>query len=372
MILTKTIRFKLQAGATELLPIVRAYTDAFNYISQVGFDQKKSHSIDLHKLTYQDTRDRFNLPSQLACSARNKASEALNGLRKQKKYDICPQSKQQSVRYDQRSYTLLLSSQEVSLLTLHGRKKFKFITSQYSKEYFSSWRYTSADLIINKNRAFLHIVFEKEITNTSTNGTFVGLDRGISNLAVTSNNQFFTGKHVKRVCRQYRKLRSSLQKKGTKSAKRHLVKLSGKERRFKADVNHQISKSIIKNLNPGDTLVLEDLTGIRAQKLRKIVRILINGWNFYQLEQFLQYKANAAGIAIVKVEAKYTSQTCSNCGYCARNNRKTQASFACKRCGFKLNADLNASRNICVKALDSYMLSNGADVNQPIAASPSG
>ena len=369
MNLVKTIRVKLNAEAAELLPTISAYTNAFNFVCQVGYDNKKSHSIDLHNLTYSDVREKFGLPSQLTCSARNKASEALNALRK-KKVKTCPKSKQQSIRYDQNSYTLFLDKEQVSLLTCNGRKRFPIIISDYHKEYFKTWKYTSTELCIYKKKVYLHIVFEKEITDTPTNGTFVGLDRGISNIAVTSNNQFYTGKHVRKISYRYRSLRRKLQKVNSKSAKRHLKRLSGKERRFKADVNHQISKQIINSLNPGDTLVLEDLKGIRAKRLRKTVRVLINSWSFYQLEQFLAYKGNAKGISIVKVEAKYTSQTCSCCGYCARDNRKTQASFVCKACGYKLNADLNASRNISAKAFATYKVANGAEVNQPIVAKP--
>jgi IS605 OrfB family transposase len=369
MKLIKTLKIKLDAEATELLPTITAYTNAFNYICQAGFLNKKSNSIDLHQLTYKETRNRFNLPSQLACSARNKACEALNALRKKKKnYILCPKSKQQSIRYDKRSYSLFLDKLQVSLLTCSGRKKFNLNISKYHQEYFASWKYTSADLCISRSKVYLHIVFERDIQDVPTNGTFVGLDRGISNLAVVSNNKFYTGKHVKRVSLQYRSLRRRLQKRGTKSAKRHLIKLSGKEKRFKADINHQISKKIINSLNPGDTLAIEDLSGIRAKKLRKSARMLINSWSFYQLEQFLQYKANAKGVCIIKVSAKYTSQTCSKCGYCARNNRKTRALFECKSCGFKLNADLNASRNICNKAFAGYTPANGAVVNQPIVS----
>ena len=282
-----------------------------------------------------------------------------------KTYKKCPNSKLQSIRYDKNSYSIFLDKKQVSLLTCFGRKRYDLIISNYHQDFFKSWKYTSADLVIIKNNVYLHIVFEKDIADVPTNGTFVGLDRGISNIAVLSNNKFYTGKHVKHVSDNYRNLRRRLQKKGTKSAKRHLRKLCGKERRFKADINHQISKKIISNLNPGDTLVLEDLKGIRAKRLRKTVRILINNWSFYQLEQFLQYKANAKGICITHVEAKYTSQTCSKCGYCAKNNRKTQACFVCKTCGFKLNADLNASKNIRNKAHDAYKASCGVEVNQP-------
>jgi len=365
MKLIKTIKFKITAEVAELLPTAIAYTNAFNYVCQVGFANKKSHSIDLHNLTYSDVRCKFNLPSQLTCSARNKSSEVLNALRK-KKIQVCPKSKRQSVRYDKNSYSLFLNKSQVSLLTCDGRKRYNLIISDYNKEYFSIWKYASAELVIIKNKVYLHITFEKDITDTPTNGTFVGLDRGISNLAVTSNNKFYTGKHVKRVSQYYRNLRRKLHKVNTKSAKRHLQKISGQEKRFKADINHKISKSIIESLNPGDTLVLEDLTGIRAKRLRKEVRILINNWSFYQLEQFLTYKANAKGIGIIKVEAKYTSQTCSKCGHCARANRKTQALFVCKQCGYTLNADLNASRNIRDKAHDFYRESCEAAVFQPI------
>jgi len=371
MRLVKTIKIKLDTEAAKLLPTIHAYTNSFNYVSKIGFDNKRTHSIDLHNLTYKYVRSAFGLPAQLTCSSRNKASEALNALRKKKKnYVICPHSKQQSIRYDKNSFSIFLDKSEISLLTISGRLRCKLILTNYHKEYFQDWKYSTADLVITKSKPYLHVVFEKEITDTPTNGTFVGLDRGISNIAVTSNNKFFTGKHVKRVCKHYRDLRKKLQKVNTKSAKRHLRKISGKERRFKADVNHVISKKIIERLNPGDTIVLEDLTGIRNQRLRKTVRILINNWNFYQLEQFLEYKANAEGIGIEKVPAKYTSQTCSKCGHCARNNRKTRANFECKACGFRINADLNASRNIRVKAYDRYTQSYGAQVNEPNVSPP--
>jgi transposase len=70
------------------------------------------------------------------------------------------------------------------------------------------------------------------------------------------------------------------------------------------------------------------------------------------------------GISIEYIDARYTSQRCSECGCICRSNRK-QHSFECKQCGFRLNSDLNASRNICNKHLESYKLSDRADVNQP-------
>lgn len=243
-------------------------------------------------------------------------------------------------------------------MTISGRKKYQLTISNYHQKYFKTWKNTSADLCLKDKEVYLHIVFEKDLTDTQPNGKLIGIDRGINNIAVVSNNKFFGGRVIKNTVNRYRRLRKVLQKKGTASAKRHLCRLSGKEKRFRADQNHQISKQIINSLNPGDTIVLENLIGIRNRILRKVQRTLTNNWSYFQLEQFLIYKATAKSITVKYIDACYTSQRCSSCGFILRSNRK-QHSFCCKQCGFKLNSDLNASRNICMKALDSYMLTSG-------------
>ena len=368
MKLTRTAKIKLNVSVDEVLPTMQAYTKAFNFICATGFSKRDKNGISLHKKTYYTVRE--YLPSQLAISSRMKAAETLASVftkTKNKKYGSQPKSNLCSIRYDKNSYTLFLDKKQVSLLTISGRKRYDLIVPEYYQELFKSWKSCSADLCIIKNKVYLHVVFEKEFTDVPSNGKLIGLDRGINNIAVASNNLFFGGGIIKKQVRKYQRLRSSLQKKGTKSAKRHLKRLSGKERRFRADINHQISKQIVSSLNPGDTIVLEDLTGIRNKRLRKEQRTLLNNWSYFQLEQFLTYKAMVKGIGVVYIDARYTSQRCSKCGFACRSNRK-QHSFYCKQCGFRLNADLNASRNICNKHLDSYKLSDRADVNQPIVA----
>jgi IS605 OrfB family transposase len=369
MKLVRTAKIKLNISVDEVLPTIQAYTKAFNFVCATGYEKKDKNGVSLHQKTYQETRE--YLPSQLAISARMKATEALSSIFAQKKsgksknkYPACPVSKSCSIRYDARSYSLFLESGEVSILTVSGRKRLPLEVPAYYKEYFT-WKSCSADLCINKNKVYLHIVFEKEINDTPSTGSFVGIDRGINNLAVSSNNQFFGGGVIKKQVRKYQRLRSALQKAGTKSAKRHLRRLSKKERRFRADINHQISKEIIASLNPGDTIVLENLTGIRNKRLRKPQRTLLNNWSFFQLEQFFTYKAEAKGISVVHVDARYTSQGCSACGFVDRKNRDGN-NFCCRECGFSLNADLNASRNIVIKHRASYTDADRALVNEPI------
>jgi len=55
-----------------------------------------------------------------------------------------------------------------------------------------------------------------------------------------------------------------------------------------------------------------------------------------------------------------SSQTCSECGHCERNNRESQAEFHCKKCGIRMNADLNAAKNILDRGWRQLSGSDGA------------
>jgi len=148
----------------------------------------------------------------------------------------------------------------------------------------------------------------------------------------------------------YAKLRKTLTKKGTKSAKRKLRKVSGKEARTKRDINHYISKALVKKAK--DTkrgIVLEDLTGLQSQTtVRRSQRARHHSWSYYQLRQFIVYKAALSGVPAWFVNPVYTSQKCSKCGHITKKNRKTRDTFLCVRCNFKAPADYNAAINLSI------------------------
>ena len=135
MRLIKTAKIKLDMKPAEILPTLQAYTKAFNFICQTGFAGKDKNGISLHNKTYSIVRK--YLPSQLAISSRTKATEALISVftkTKHKKYGSCPVSKACSIRYDQRSYTLNLKKNQVSLLTISGRKRCTLAIPEYYKK----------------------------------------------------------------------------------------------------------------------------------------------------------------------------------------------------------------------------------------------
>jgi IS605 OrfB family transposase len=117
-------------------------------------------------------------------------------------------------------------------------------------------------------------------------------------------------------------------------------------------VNHGISKKLVASAT--DTLrgiALEDLEGIRKRTpFRQAQRAKMSGWAFAQLRGFVEYKAQLAGIPVVLVDPKHTSQQCSACHHIQRANRRSQALFSCRACGYTAHADFNAALNIRFRA----------------------
>ena len=164
----------------------------------------------------------------------------------------------------------------------------------------------------------------------------IGVDVGIRRLATTSTGISYAGDDIEKKRAWYLKRRSVLQRVGTRSAKRRLRKRSGKEKRFRKDTHHVISKQIV--------AVAE---GTRCGiAVRKKQRAMFSGWSFYRLQQFIRYKAESQGVVVVFIDPHYTSQCCSKCFHIERGNRRSQSEFCCRRCGHAEHADLNAAKVI--------------------------
>jgi IS605 OrfB family transposase len=182
----------------------------------------------------------------------------------------------------------------------------------------------------------------------------LGIDLGIENLATDSDGQIFKGMQVEKIRRRFNRLRRSLQKTDTRSAKRKIKKMSGHEKRFKRDISHQISKAIVSKAK-GTTraIALEDLRGIRSrvtvrhgeQKDRH------SKWSFGQLRQFIEYKAKKGGVPLYVVGPRNTSRKCPKCNCVDARNRPVRNDFRCIQCGYEAMADYVAAINIAARAL---------------------
>jgi len=350
------------------------YTESFNRVCEAGWDAERINGVELHHATYYAEREETGLPAQLVCSARVKATEALvstKALRAKGKSVRCPHSKNQAIRYDARSAMIDLRRGKVSLASLQGRQHLTFLVPRHHLDRID-WKVCSTDLIVDrKGRFWIHVVVETATPNVKPTGDVVGVDLGVRRPAVTSSAMFLGERRWREVDQRTFRLRRALQAKGTRSARRHLKKLSRRQTRFRLDCDHVLSKQLVASVSQGCTIALEDLTDIRLRiKARKKQRRRLHSWSFARLQFFLGYKALAAGVFVAYVDPRYTSQKCSQCGHTSKANRKNQSRFQCKSCGFALNADLNAARNIRANHLASQAMGqrSGPSVNRPIVA----
>ncbi len=334
----------------------------FNEIAKYGFENHTHSKVSVHHATYYPIREKYpELPCSILQGIRDVACEALNGV----KLKRLPKSKQFSaIRYNKRVCNINLIKQSVTLASIKGRVQAAFFIPEYYQQYLT-WELRTSTLSYNKQQDtfYLHVTIHKQSLEP-IGDKVLGIDRGIVNISVTSNNHFFNSKSIKNVRAKYAYLRAKLQSKGTKSAKKLLKKISRKEQRFVSDVNHCISKEIV--AMPFDIFAIEDLTSIRVQNRTKGIDFTrkLNNWAFFELELFLKYKAESLGKSVVMIDPRYTSQKCSNCGHIYKGNRRGQ-SFHCVKCGFQIHADLNAARNIAIlgKSEDSRL-----PVTQPYIA----
>jgi len=348
MILAYKIKLQPSEEQNEvLLNTLELYKQAIDSPLLYGFQNKIVSGVELHKATYYPVKEQTHMPSQLICSARCKATEILKSIKTKTKGSF--KTKQPSshrfptIRYDRNSCTI--TKEFVRISTINKRIQIPVIQSDWLDTIDFASIQRSAELKYHKSKQFwtLTIYVETKDPEKTQGDKAVGIDRGCKHIAVCSDNTFFDSKHLRNVKGKYKHLRKRLQSKGTKSAKRLLKRLSGKENRFVKDVNHCISKQIVDL--PYDIIVLEKLKIKRKKEQGKRFNSILNGWSYYQLEQFIEYKATKKGKRVEYVDARYTSQKCSACGHIDRSNRY-KTSFKCKACGFQLHADLNASRNI--------------------------
>jgi len=367
----RTVRLRLEPSAEQaaaLRETMRQHTACFNAVVAYGWENNIKNGVKLHHATYRTLRERFpDLPSQLVVTARLRATETLKTAltRKRRKREAsCPRSTLTPIRYCARTYALKASQGVVSLSSVEGRLKVQLITNPHAESIMrEAVGFDSADLIYRQGRFWLHVAVTLPDVEFQPSGDVVGVDLGLSRPAVCSNNRFFGERRWKEIERRYFRLCRSLQRKGTRSAKRHLRKLAGKVNRFRRDCDHVLSRRIVDSVKPGTVIVVEDLAGIHTRAMRRIrrnnkqSRRLLHSWSFARLRALLSYKAEAKGCRVVGVDPRWTSQMCSRCGHIHPSNRRSQSVFRCQACGFELNSDLNAARCIARKYLASSGMS---------------
>lgn len=357
-----TVAVKLQTTqeqARALSQTLERANEAANYLSDYAWQEQTFGQWALHKATYYDLRSRFSLPAQIAVRVIAKVADAYK-LDKKTKRIFKPHG---SIAFDERILHWYVAKQQVSITTLGGRQHIPFVCDNRALDMLQSQQGES-DLVYRNGDFFLFATVNREEPPPDETKGWLGVDLGIVNLLTDSDGVVYSGDAVERNRRIHAHRRRNLQHNGSRSAKRKLRKIAGKQARFQKVTNHIISKCVVaKAKAQGFGIAVEDLGGLRERvTVRAKQRARHTNWAFYQLRQYITYKAILAGIPVRAVDARNTSRMCSECGYTDKANRQSQSLFLCKSCKFSCLADYNAALNIRVRAR--------AVVNQPMVAKP--
>ena len=360
-----------------------AYRDACNYVSQYVFNHdfvlKQS---ELQSALYHEIRKQFGLKSQMTQSvfktviARYKTVQTQ--LRKQRVWDGYKKDNHgkdvpnyinkdlmflwKPIAFKRPQLDLVrnrdysFKNNMLSMNTINGRIRVQIHGLSKNPYFGGSWILGTGKVVRSGKHWFFHVSASKEVSDFELGRLkhVVGIDRGLRQILTTYDEKgqtcFVNGAFIAKKRNHYANLRTRLQAKGTKSAKRRLRSLSGRESRWMSDVNHQLSKTLVETYGKQTLFILEDLTGVTFDTVhsrRKENRYDHHSWSFYDLEQKLRYKAHLNESEVLLVDAHYTSQRCPKCGSIDKSNRhKDIRQYVCSNCGYSSNDDRVAAMNI--------------------------
>jgi putative transposase len=178
----------------------------------------------------------------------------------------------------------------------------------------------------------------------------VGIDVGLSSLIATSDGETVaTPQFTKDAAKKQRRLQRALARckrasKGRLKAKRNLARHSARTANQRRDFAHKLSRDLI---DRHSLIAVEDLnvSGLARAMLAKSVHNA--AWT--QLRTMIEYKAAGAGVRVIAVNPRGTSQTCPECGAVAVKTLATRV-HNCTECDCVMDRDVAAAKVILHRA----------------------
>ena len=339
-----------------LLATLHRVNECANWLSDEACKLGVFSYFAMQKPLYHPARQKFKLSAQLTVRVFSKVADSYK-LNRKEKHSFW---KTGAIAYDDRILSFRKEA-NVSIWTLGGRQNIKYLAGPRQIEQLKQ-RQGESDLIYHRGKWYLGVTCNVEEPSLREVDEWLGVDLGIAKIATDSDGGTYSGDAVKGVRYRHRRLRTKLQIKRTRGARRKLRDLSGREYRFASDVNHVIAKQIVakaRDTNRG--IALEDLRGISDRiTVRRQQRDILRSWAFAQLRNFIEYKARLEGVAVAAVDPRNSSRECSECGHIDKRNRSSQSVFRCLACEFETNADYNAAMNLSARGRASTSKPNVA------------
>ncbi len=240
MLLTLKVKLKpSEKQRQKLLSTMETFNAACDDISREAYEHKIYNKIKLQHRLYYRIREQHKLPAQLAIRAIGKVVEGYRAERRHL-HTFYPHG---AIVYDQRIMSFK-GLNKVSLGTAEGRETIPLLTGGYARLDQRDLR-GQADLIYVRNKFYLCLIVDQHEEPPITPEGYLGVDLGIVKLVTTSDGAIYSGEDVEAVREHYTEVKAELQRVGSKSSKRKLRRVSGREARFKRYTNHVVSKGLV-------------------------------------------------------------------------------------------------------------------------------
>ncbi|OKY77976.1 MAG: IS605 OrfB-like transposable element containing RNAse H-like and Zn finger domain [Candidatus Methanohalarchaeum thermophilum] len=235
------------------------------------------------------------------------------------------------------------------------------------REIKDSWELCESKLFRKKNKFYLNLTFEIEVSEVDEYNRVIGIDLGLRNpivgaTSVASSSQskvFVSGEDIKKTQTKYFYLRrNSETDKGWRQREHNKVN----------DKLHKLTTEIANYAKENQLIVaIGDLENIQNQDKGKAMNRKLHRFPHYSFRQMLEYKLKERGIKYVEVSEAFTSQRCSLCG---EKGNRYKGRFKCNNCNLEIDSDVNGAKNIAQRALGKpeirSMVSAGASVTSPM------
>jgi len=236
------------------------------------------------------------------------------------------------------------------------------------------WSFSTSKLVFDGQHFWLHAVLKRNFgddpvyapeTETSSDThnkdthRILGVDLNVDcATAVTSTGQFYGNTDVLNAYRtEQEQLRGELQEVGTRSAHLRFQERRGVEWRYYDQYAHYVANSIKQEaLRVRATHVaFEDLTRIR-KRISNLPKF--QQWLFKKVQKYTEYKLERYGVTVDTTKPAYTSRACSHTACdCVNKDNRDEKQFDCIECGYTVNADYNAAKNIGFRYLSAELAS---------------
>jgi len=350
-----------------IMTLMEEYCIIVNEASKLQFEKQLNSITKLHNGFYYPTREQHpNFPSQMVIRAEMESLASYKSIKSNKHKIIRPFEKHNlSLRLDKRIYSKTDDKTKIKITTKEKKKEFQIILYPKLQELLDKYEYVDPLIFIRDSKLFIALTFDTAV-EMQKESLCLGVDLGIRRVAACSDGRLIIDKKFNKEKRKLRYLKSQLQSKGTKSARKHLNTLKHKERNKNKNQTHLVVNEILKT--DANIIALENLKGIKAKKHKNQNKNAISQIPIFETRRIVTYKAKNMGKHVCLVSPAYTSQIDSISGI--KEGLRKGCRFYAKS-GLVYDADINAAVNIARRSKHPIsqgdLLDGQGTVNCPIA-----